>query len=156
MRALFFALIIMMAAPVMAEDVEKFGGLQSTKKDGVIVIEISPTADLEKLRRQAEIDGQKGRAKAKQAEHGNLMRERQRSFQRSYSQPHPASKAPEYKTKSRAEAYESYHKRKLREIDHEQKKHVGGYSRRELDRVEDKEKYHKYKLKDIKEHPEDY
>lgn len=145
------ALIIIISSTAWAEEVEKFGGLQSTKKDGVIVIEISPTADREKLRKQAEIDGQKARQKAIQTRIQNESRDRARPY-RVYSSP--SKPAPEYKYKSSSENRKDYYERKERILEREERDHVGPLPKWKYNSIREREARYKREIEDAEKYPD--
>jgi|GEM_PF-5216290 len=132
-----------------------FDGLKTQKKSGAVVIDYTSEANRIKLQREAIISGQK--AKKKWAKiRADQERERIWESRRSYnynSSPSYRSKS-KYNPKSGAGKETSYYKKKLREIDQEEKNTFQNKWERKYNN-ERKAKY-KAKIKDIERHPEDY
>lgn len=145
-------LIIIISSTALAEEVQRFEGMQSTKKDGVIVIEISPTADREKLRRQAEIDGQKGRIKAKRAELENKINERVRSYQEPPRYNYRSS-VPRANPKSRSEYTKEFYEKQQRLLEQEERDHVGPLPKWKYDSIREREARYKREIEDAEKHP---
>jgi len=130
--------------------VEKFGGLQSAKKDGTIVIDCDPNADQERILRESEI-AHKRNKKREQAiirqsdkdskKRARLSRRRAKT-NNSSSQKVNSSR----KSKTSAERDTKYYRKKLRELEQEERDHVGPLPKYKYKWFREQEKNYKRKI----------
>lgn len=160
---LLFCVSLLFCSVVIAGEektIDSFDGLKSTKKDGVIIIDYTPTADREKMKRDDKINKIK-RAKLKAKQDAEAARRRARiraarSYKSSYKASSTSQGGSSQDRKNKASYNERINKRRLREVEREERNHVGSMKRWEMDRYNKQKEIYKGRIKDAQEHPEDY